>query len=211
MNYLGVPPRGRRRSDLIWISALIALGALATGLSREQQNRIEALVRATVLYPFLELHRASSERARVGQRAVELQLERDSLVRALVRMRVLAAQATQLRSSAGLALPAVGSVRTVEVYPGRPRIGDPDVFVLRGPRLANLVFPVGVFTGRGLVGVARGPHGAGARGEFWSHPDFRVSVRTLDGRVSGILRASRDATEQPVLLLEGAPFQEDVP
>ena len=71
-------------------------------------------------------------------------------------------------------------------------------------------FPAGVFTGRGLVGVARAPHGNGAHGEFWSHPDFRVSVVTEDGQVRGIVRASRPDGGQAVLVLDGAPFQSNV-
>ena len=49
-----------------------------------------------------------------------------------------------------------------------------------------------------------------ARGQFWSHPDFRVSVRTEDGEASGIVQAIAD-DGQPAMLLRGAPFQEDIP
>lgn len=210
MTYLGVPRRGRRRGDAITAGILLVLGLFASALSREQQNQIEAVVRGTVLYPFLELHRASAERAQVGRRAAALQAERDSLLRALSRSRTLASQAEALREAAGFDTLQSGDVRSAEVYPGRPRVGDPDVFVLRGPHLRGLTFPAGVFTGLGLVGVARGPHGRGVRGEFWSHTDFRVSARTEDGRISGIVRPARLQGEQPVLLLDGAPFQEDI-
>ena len=201
----------RRRGDLALIISILLLGALASSLSPQRQNQVEAVVRGTILFPVLQLHRASAERSAVGRRAAALQEERDSLVTAMARFRAMAAQSEDLRDLAGVADPELGTVRTAEVYPGRPRIGDPDVFVLRGARLADLEFPVGVFTGRGLVGVARAPHGSGARGEFWSHPDFRVSVVTEDGTVSGIARAVRREQGEPILLLEGAPFQGDIP
>ncbi len=210
MTYLGEPSPGHRRVDVITVVVLLGVGGLVSALSREQQSQVESSVRATVLYPFLALHRASAERSQVGRRASDLLEERDSLVQLVSRYRALAGEALQLRAESGLENLQLGSVTSAEVYPGRPRVGDPDVFVLRSPGLAALEFPVGVFTGRGLVGVARGPHGRGARGEFWSHTDFRVSVMTEDGAVSGIVRASRPQGEQPVLLLEGAPFQADI-
>jgi len=210
MTYLGAPRPGRRRGDVAIAGILVLLGGFVSSLSREQQNQVEAFVRATALYPFLHLHRASAERSAVGRRLADLQRERDSLVQTVVRYRALADQSADLRDIAALASPRVGEVRAAEVYPGRPRVGDPDVFVLRGPGLSDLVFPVGVFTGSGLVGVARGAHGAGARGDFWSHPDFRVSVVTEDGVVSGIVRPLRRDGEEPILLLDGAPFQSDI-
>jgi len=190
--------------------ALFVMLTVAFGLSREQQSQVEALVRGTVLYPFIELHRFSSELSQVSQRVDDLQGERDSLVVLLGRYWSLANQADLFRTQAGIESFQSGSVKPAEVYPGRPRVGDPNVFVLKGPSVVQSDFPTGVFTGRGLVGVARGPHGRGARGEFWSHPDFRVSVVTEDGQVRGIVRASRPDGGQAVLVLDGAPFQSNV-
>lgn len=210
MTYLSGRSSDHRRVDVITVVVLLFLGAVASGLSREQQNQIEAVVRATALWPFLELHRASTERTRVQQRARELTAERDSLVDIVTRYRILADQGRQLRAEAGLETLQLGSFLSAEVFPGRPLVGDPDVFVLRGEGIADLELPVGVFTGRGLVGVAREAYGTGVRGEFWSHVDFRVSVMTEDGAVSGILQPDRSQSEQPVLLLEGAAFQTDI-
>lgn len=201
---------GRRRADLALIIGILVLGVVFSAMSDERQSQVEAAVRATALFPFLELHRASAERSAVGRRAATLEQERDRLVEEVTTFRALAEQADELRQLSGLRTPDLGSVRPAEVYPGRPRVGDPDAFVLRGS-LEGLEFPVGVFTGSGLIGVARAPHGSGARGEFWSHPDFRVSVVTEDGSVSGIARPERPDGGQPILLLQGAPFQSDIP
>lgn len=176
----------------------------------ERQNQVESAVRATALYPFLQLHRFATERGQVEQRNRALLEEVHMLTELLMRYRVRPTlpdtampDSLPMGRDAGVALPAVA-------YPGRPSIGDPDVFLLAGPDLSEWAFPVGVFTGVGLVGVARAPHGRGASGEFWSHADFRVSVVTEDGSVSGIVRAIRE-DGQALLLLEGAPFQADVP
>lgn len=200
----------RRRGGLALTIGLLVVGVLASTLPPDRQSQIEAIVRATALFPIIELHRASAERTAVGRRVTALQLERDRLVETLQRLRGVVQQTAELSDLAMLEEPDLGSVRPAMVYPGRPRVGDPNVFVLRGEGLADLEFPVGVFTGNGLVGVARAAHGIGARGEFWSHTDFRVSVVTADGLVSGIARAVRPEGEQPILLLEGAPFQGDI-
>lgn len=211
MPYLQVNRRGRTRADLIAALVFLACGGLVAALSPGQQDNLASLVRRSALYPFLELHRASSERAGLQRRAAALRAERDNLVSEVAVYRSLAEQGTQLRSGVGLAGPAVGSFAPAEVFPGRPRIGDSNVFVLRGRQLVDVTLPAGVFTGRGVVGVARARHVAGVRGEFWSHPDFRISVQTEDGAITGIVRPFRGEGGQPIMLLEGAPFQSEIP
>jgi hypothetical protein len=210
MAYLQANRRTRTRADLITVLVLAAAAGLIAALSPAQQAGLASIVRSSALYPFLELHRASSDRADLQRRAAALRAERDSLVVELSEYRRLAEQAAQLRFGVGLAGPAVGSFAPAEVYPGRPRIGDSSEFVLRGRQLVDLTLPAGVFTGRGLVGVARARHMAGVRGEFWSHPDYRVSVQTDDGVITGIVRPYRGEGGQPIMLLEGAPFQEEL-
>lgn len=211
MPYLQANRRGRTRADLIAVLVLSAAAGLVAALSPAQQAGLASLVRSSALYPFLELHRASSERADLQRRAAALRIERDSLVTEVAEYRRLAEQDAQLRFGVGLAGPAIGSFAAAEVYPGRPRIGDSNEFVLRGQQLGDVTLPAGVLTGRGLVGVARSRYVAGVRGEFWSHPDYRISVQTEDGTVSGIVRPFRGEGGQPIMLLEGAPFQEELP
>ena len=211
MSYPGVKPPRRRIPEVLALVVVLGTSVVAAGFSVETQNQVESAVRATVLYPFLQLHRSAAEWGRIEQRNRLLVAEQDSLTELLMRYRTRGgiggaadADGEPLARRTGSATPAV-------VYPGRPYIGDPDVFVLTGSDLSGLEFPVGVFTGLGLVGVARAPHGRGASGEFWSHADFRVSVVDEGGRVSGFVRALRPEGGQPVMLLEGAPFQADVP
>ena len=196
---------------MVALVAVVATSALAATLSVEAQNQVESAVRATVLYPFLRLHRSGAEWGRIEQRNRLLVAEQDSLTELLMRYRARALPAGASGPDDQAWARRAGSAIHAVVYPGRPHIGNPDVFVLTGPDLSRLEYPVGVFTGIGLVGVARAPFGSGASGEFWSHAEFRVSVVTEDGTVSGFVRATRPEGEQPVLLLEGAPFQGEVP
>lgn len=210
MAYLHPTPRRRGRTDPLVLLGLLAVGGLVSALSPGQQGALASVIRSSILYPFLELHRVSARRTDLQRRAAALRVERDSLVEELARYRALTGQAADLRAVFGLPVPAVGGVLPAEVLPGRPRIGDSNVFVLRGLPTDEPILPAGVFTGRGLVGVARERHAVGAWGQFWTHPDFRVSVETADGAVSGIVRPLARDGGRPVMLLEGAPFQEEL-
>ena len=211
MSYQGVRPQGRKLLDVIVFSLALSLSGIAAGLSSALQSQVESAVRATALYPFLLLHRLAAERGQVERRVEGLLAERDSLTELLLRYRARAAPVAEGSSAQTLAALPAGSVEPAVVYPGRPNVGNPDLFVLSGPDFRGREFPVAVFTGIGLVGVVRAPHGQGGRGEFWSHPDFRVSVLAEGEGVSGLVRPERADGGQPVLLLEGAPFQADIP
>ena len=211
MSYEGVRPQGRKLLDVTFFFLAIILSGIAAGLSRAHQSQVESAVRGTALYPFLLLHRLAAERGQIERRVEGLLAERDSLTELVLRYRDReAAVEGELSAEVLAALPA-GTVEPAIVYPGRPNVGNPDLFVLSGPDFRGREFPVGVFTGLGLVGVVRAPHGQGGRGEFWSHPDFRVSVLAEEEGLSGLVRPRRADGGQPVLLLEGAPFQADIP
>lgn len=193
------------------VLALVAVSGLLAALEPAQQLQVSSTLRRTVLLPFVSAHRAFAERANLSTSYRRLRAERDSLAAELLRSRTLAETGRQLRASSGLPGPADGEVSAVEIVPGRPRVGDSDVFVLRGGAVERVEPPAGVFTGSGLLGVMRAVQAGGGLGDFWTHPDFRVSVETSDGGISGILRPDRPEDGQPVMLLEGAPFQEEIP
>ncbi|MDE2943657.1 MAG: hypothetical protein OXT63_05545 [Gemmatimonadota bacterium] len=211
MSYQGVRPQGRKLLDVVFFSLALILSGVAAGLSSAHQSQVESAVRATALYPFLLLHRLAAERGQIERRVEGLLAERDSLTELLLRYRDRTAPVEEESSAQALSALPAGSVAPAVVYPGRPHVGNPDLFVLSGPDFRGREFPVGVVTGIGLVGVVRAAHGRGGRGEFWSHPDFRVSVLAEGEGVSGVVRPLRADGGQPVLLLEGAPFQADIP
>ncbi|WP_419941831.1 rod shape-determining protein MreC [Candidatus Palauibacter sp.] len=211
MSYPGARPPRRRPLEVVALVVVLGLSGIAASLPREQEGQIESAVRGTVLYPFLRLHRVVSERGQIEQRNRVLVAERDSLTELLMRYRARSASVGEAPPDSGRAARRIGSTLPAIVYPGRPQIGNPDIFFLSGPDPSELDLPVGVFTGLGLVGVARAPQGRGVSGDFWSHADFRVSVMTEDGAVSGFVRPMRLEGGQPLLLLEGVPFQAEIP
>jgi cell shape-determining protein MreC len=94
-----------------------------------------------------------------------------------------------------------------ELVPGRPSIGDSHNFLLRSLSLADAQVPTGVSVPDGLVGVLRSISGATGLGEFWTHPDFRVSVRSATGGATGIVRAFVGDDGETLMLVEGVPYQ----
>lgn len=210
MRYRATNRRGTTRADIVAALLLLAAGGGLSTLDAGQQLTVARVLRDTVLHPFLAVHEAFAERARVAGRLAELREERDSLVREVLALQALAGDARRLRELLGLDALPEGSLVPADLLPGRPRVGDSDVFMLRGPGLGDVGPPAGVLTGDGLVGVLRATDRRGGKGEFWTHPDFRVSVRTADGATTGIVRAVRERNGQAVMLLEGAPYQAEI-
>lgn len=211
MRYPGGEGRGRSRADLVAVLVLLGCAGLVASLEPAREVDIARAVRASVLRPFLALHDGMAERTRLAARAAALRSERDSLAAEVFRLRALAEEGRQLRRLTGLPGLDRDAYVSVEVRAGRPRVGDAHVFLLRGAGLERIPPPAGVVTGRGLVGVMRRSEDGVGRGEFWTHRDFRVSVRTEDGRASGIVEPLEDEEELVGMVLVGAPYQQEVP
>lgn len=189
---------------------LLAAGGFLAFLPPEHAMATAARLRSTVLLPVLEAHEVLHVRTRLRERLAAVRAERDALARELVRARSEARETRQLRDL--LELPARASPRMAlaELEPGRVRAGGSRTFLLYAGPDVRVPAPTGVFTARGLVGVVRSVGGGAAAGDFWTHPDFRVSVRTGTGEASGIVRPTFE-TGQPGMILEGAPYQQDIP
>lgn len=211
MRYPEAQRRRAARADLLTTALLLGFAGVVSTLAPGRQLALARGLRATALAPFLELHGEFAARVRLAERLQALREERDALAREVISLRQLAGQSRTLREMVGLEELPPGSYLAADLVPGEPRVGESDAFLLRGPGLAEVETPTAVFTGRGLVGVLRATDGLGGRGEFWTHPDFRVSVRTADGEVSGIVRPLRGEGGQPAMLLEGAPYQGEIP
>lgn len=203
--------RRRGRADLAVTVLLLGLSGVVASLDPGLRAGLARGVQGSVLLPVLRLHEGFADRARLAERLAGVRAERDGLAREVVDLRERVAENRRLRELLGLGDEELGSSVAADLVPGRPRVGDADQFLLRGPALGSVRAPAGVFTGEGLVGVLRAAEGSTGRGEFWTHPDFRVSVRTADGEVSGIVRALAEEDGEPVMLLEGAPFQGEIP
>ncbi len=210
LRYLSIdrPARGR---DLSVLAVLVALSLGFSALSPERQVFVSQQLQSTVLYPFLKLHEAFAEHAVTTGRVASLTEERDSLAAELAVMRRAASQVGDLRGLLALEGLQTGDFLLADLVPGRPRIGESHSFLVTKGRRDGVDPPVGVIAGNGLVGIVRSARSGAAAGHFWTHPEFRVSVRTESGDAIGIVRPWRDDNGHLVMELEGTPYQEEVP
>lgn len=179
-------------------------------LPPERSAAVAAQLRDTVLAPFLHAHATVRQHARLGRRLREVRDDRDSLARELVRLREARSENRRLRGLLELPEWRPEALLAVEIHPAGVRGGGARTFLVDLEGRPVIPTPSGVFTARGIVGVLRTVTSGTGAGDFWSHPDFRVSVRTDSGDVTGIVRAVQDA-RRPAMVFEGAPYQTRVP
>ncbi len=192
-------PENQRR-DLVIVAVLLILSWSLAGLDSSQALGLTRLLRSTILAPFLAADAAYERRASLVIRAAQLEAERDALY---VRLQVatdLERENRELRTQLSLPDRGPGSFIVAELVPGRPLIGDSHTFLLRGES-------PGVSVPLGIVGVLRSTSGGTGLGEFWTHPDFRVSVRSATGGATGIVRSIVGEGGETLMLVEGVPYQ----
>jgi len=211
VRYLTVGRPESQRRDLFLAAGLCLAALFLSGLGLQAQLAITLGLRSTVLAPFLAAHRMFERSADLAERVELLSAERDSLAVRGLRNADLAEENRQLRVIVGLPQRVVEGFAVGEVVAGAPESGGSHSFLFRvGPGI-ELGLPAGVSSPRGLVGVLRSAHGRTGLGEFWTHPDFRVAVRAADLPATGIVRPIVAESGEILMLLEGVPYQTDVP
>jgi len=188
---------------------LVAIWFVAQ-LGTSGRMHLAEAVRSTALVPFLSVHSAIAARRDLKRKVTTLRAERDSISRDLLSLRSMAGENRALRALASLSAADAVRFQAVEIVPGEATFGEPVSFLLRAGRAEGIHALVGVATAHGLLGVIRSVGEHAALGEFWTHPEFRVSVRTEGGAETGIIRADRGRGGQSAMRLEGAPFQAEI-
>jgi len=201
---------GHGRTDLVIAALLVAAGIVIELLAPSSRLDLAYALRSSVLRPVLAAQQAVARRSRLSARLSALEAERDSLARELLRTRQARLENGRRRILLGLGVRPADSLLVAQLEPGRVPGGEDQTFLLDVGSRDGVESPAGVFTARGLVGVVRSSTSHASRGQFWTHPDFRVSVRTESGEASGIVRAGDDAG-QPAMMMDGAPYQTDIP
>ncbi|MDP2481920.1 MAG: rod shape-determining protein MreC [Candidatus Palauibacterales bacterium] len=207
MRHLNVGRPENQRRDLVIVAVLLILSWSLSGLDSSQALGLTRLLRSTVLAPFLAADAAYERRAALAIRAADLEAERDELYVRLQAATDLERENRELRAYLSLPERVPGSFVIAELVPGRPSIGDSHTFLLRGAGLVGIQVPTGVSVPDGLVGVLRSVSGGSGFGEFWTHPDFRVSVRSATGGATGIARSFVGEGGERLMLVEGVPYQ----
>ena len=207
MRQINVGRPENQRRDLVIVAVLLVLSWSLSGLDSSQALGLTRFLRSTVLAPFLAADAAFDRRAALAVRAAQLEVERSDLYVSLQRMTGLEQENRELRRELSLPERRSGSFIVAELVPGRPAIGDSHSFLLRSDSLVGVQVPTGVSVPDGLVGVVRSVSGGTGLGEFWTHPDFRASVRSATGGATGIVRSFTGEGGEMLMLVEGVPYQ----
>ena len=197
-------------------SGRIALGfflvsLLVLYLPAGSQQQLAALVRGSVLRPFVMTQEGLARRRVHAAETEALQQQLDSLASLLSDQTTLGEENERLRRLLALSERLSASyVAASVIRPGTP--GSESMFLLDAGRREGVVANTPVIMGRGLLGVVRESRDNNAVGMDWTHPEFRASAMTLDGAVYGLVQATRGLfREADRLLLDGVPFYEELP
>jgi len=207
LRHINVGRPENQRRDLVIVAVLLILSWSLAGLDSSQALGLTRLLRSTVLAPFLAADAAYERRAALVIRAARLEAERDVLYVRLLVAADLERENRELRTQLSLPDRGPGSFTVAELVPGRPLIGDSHTFLLRSESLSGIQVPTGVSVPLGIVGVLRSKSGGTGLGEFWTDPDFRVSVRSVTGGATGIVRSVVGEGGEALMLVEGVPYQ----
>ncbi len=198
------------RRDPLRLLFLLLAAVVLMSLPHEHQLVLATAVRSSVLAPVLQLQKRFVDVRATRTRLEVLRAQRDSLSAELLEKSDVEEENRRLRALLGLASLGAGRFLAANLAPAG-RAGE----VVKLSFVVDIGAAQGVFPEApvvavdGLVGVVRVVTGRQATGDFWTHPEFRVSAMTADGRVFGIIRAL-DGT--PLLMrLDNAPFQTELP
>jgi len=207
--YTDSPDEARGRRNLVVAVFFLLLALAILYLPERAQNQLAASFRATALRPFLATQETLTRVRFHAEEASVLQARLDTLATRLATEAPLVEENRRLHEILNLRDRAPDVFLPASVLragtPGSESMFLLDVGSERGVQVGD---PVIMREGRiGLVGVVQQVQRGSAIGLDWSHPDFRASAMTADGRVFGIVQPVRGLfREQDRLLLDGTPF-----
>lgn len=210
-SYTDPPEEGRGRRNLYTAGFFLFLGALAFFLPQDSQGRVAQFLRGTVLRPFTLTQETVAQARLRTEEALTLQARLDSLGALVASQATLEEENRHLRELLDIETRAPGvfvhanlirsgtagshSLFLLDVGSDRG-VGPGDPVLMRGGSI-------------GLVGRILDVTRTGAVGLDWSHPDFRASAMTADGRIPGLVEP-RPGTFRggDRLLLTAVPYNE---
>jgi rod shape-determining protein MreC len=198
------------RWDLVLLLFLTLGAVVLMALPHERQLTLSTAVRSTVLVPVLSLQTWLAEARTARASMQQLVAERNSLMARLLALQGVEEENLRLRALLELADRGRDRFRPANLTPaGRAGEVVKRSFVLDTGSSVGVSRYAPVVAAGGLVGIVRSAFPSQAIGDFWTHPDFRVSAMTSDGGIFGIIRPLGGTPL--AMLLEGAPFQAELP
>lgn len=200
------PGSNKNRRQGVGVLVFIGLALVMTYLPPDRQGEVAAVLRSTVLRPFIATQElVARTRIQTGDVTV-LRSRMDSLVSVLTNQRTLAEENRRLRSLLDLERRIGVDYRPASLLrPGTE--GSESMFLVDVDGMDSVRVGAPVIVREGLVGVVREIGPGGALGMDWTHPDFRASAMTADGATYGIVEPGQgEFPRADRLILTGTPF-----
>ena len=204
--------RGRRagRTDLLAVSGLIVASLIVINLPAGPQRDVGHFIRQTVLRPFIGVNALLTRTQARARDFDTLRAQMDTTMALVAAQKTLAEENRQLRGVLSLNDRAPSRFVSATVIRSGSS-GSASVFHLDAGSIDGVRPFNAVITERGLLGQVQEVFPEYSLAYDWSHPDFRVSAMTPDGRGHGLVEAARGAfREQDRLVLGGTAYLSDL-
>jgi cell shape-determining protein MreC len=193
------------RIDGVLLGACLGLALIAVGLPSRNTEPIAAALRRTIVAPLVGLQQ-SAERWRTAWATIEQrQLAVDTVAMQRARLRALDSENEQLRKLLGLGTRLQwGFVPAEALHSTQPIPNDELITSMTltagstvGIRKYNPVVSLD-----GLVGTIQTADPSTSTAILYTHPDFRASAVSADGRIFGIIYPHQAPRSSEAYLLE---------
>ena len=190
--------------------AIVLLAFILFALPAAYQRPFREVIRGSVLAPFLSAQATLAYRRSTTVDVHQLRAQRDSLVALVAAEATLGEENRRLRALLSLRGRAGALFVPAEVI-HLGLTGSESTFLVNVGSRQGVKVGSPVLAPEGLIGRIVEVKEESAQAIDWSHPDFRVSGMTADGRAYGIVEARRGKyREEDLLALTGAPFHTDL-
>ncbi len=204
--------RPTSRADSALFVACLVLALVAVVLPDNARRPLAEGLRRTALSPLVQLQGAAERgRAAFAQHDAAV-VNRDSMALRGMAVASLEGENERLRRMLGLAQRLKWGFVPAEVLHGRGLGEEFTVALTAGDavgvrRLSPVVSP------EGLVGMVTATDPQTSQAIVWSHPDFRVSAMSTDGRAFGIVRPhiAGSGASRYLLEMSNVPFRNSLP
>lgn len=198
------------RGDLFLFAGCVALALIALALPRSWAQGLTAALRSTAFRPMVALQTRAAEDLTARFRLKGIQQQRDSLALVIQQQGALRQENDNLRSLVELRQRLVHPYVAAEVL-HRPASTEGRMLLVGAGTAVGVDSFAAVVTSDGLLGAVwnAGPRTSSVM--TWSHPEFRASAVTGDGRVLGLIQPSPAMeARQPLLELRGVALRDSL-
>lgn len=202
--------RSGTRIDTVALTACLVASLFGLVLPDPARESVAGSIRETFVRPLIALQ-VQAERARGAFVSRDISAARlDSLVLRNAELRDMELENERLRGLLGL-----GARLHTKFVPAqalhRPELGDAQTVLVTAGARAGVVERSAVVAPEGLIGTVVNVEQETSTALLWTHPDFRVSAMSADGKVFGIVSPHLGADVDGFMLeLRGVAFRDSL-